>query len=131
MKNFEYNIIDLFCGCGGFGLGAHKAGFNTVLAIDKDNVLSSSYSLNFPNTLVKHYDLSTVSSEQLKIDAGHKKISGIIGGPPCQGFSTMGKRDDTDPRNELIGHFFDHIVNIQPDFFMMENVPGLITYPSL
>jgi len=126
MVSENLNIIDLFCGCGGFGLGAHRAGFNSILAVDKDETLSSAYALNFPNTKLKHYDLSTVTSEQLKSDCEGKSVFGIIGGPPCQGFSSIGKRFDDDPRNELLDHYFRHIKNIKPSFFVMENVPGLI-----
>lgn len=102
------------------------AGFNNVLAVDIDDTLSSSYPLNFPYSNIKHYDLSKVKSKTLLADSGTEKISGIIGGPPCQGFSMMGRREENDPRNELIRHYFQHIKNIRPDFFVMENVPGLL-----
>ena len=129
MEQGQKNIIDLFCGCGGFGLGAHMAGFNTVLAVDIDETLSSSYPLNFPNAKLRNYDLAEVDSKKLLKDSGTNNITGIIGGPPCQGFSMMGRREENDPRNELIGHFFRHVKNIKPDFFIMENVPGLLSGP--
>ncbi|NCC61642.1 MAG: DNA cytosine methyltransferase [Verrucomicrobiae bacterium] len=129
MNHKIHNVIDLFCGCGGFGLGAHMAGFNPLLAVDIDKTLSSSYILNFPNTALKHYDLAAIESSVLLNDIGTSDITGIIGGPPCQGFSMMGKREENDPRNELIGHFFRHVKNIKPDFFIMENVPGLLSGP--
>lgn len=105
------------------------AGFNTVLAVDIDETLSSSYPLNFPNANLRNYDLAQIDSKTLLADSGTDKISGIIGGPPCQGFSMMGRREENDPRNELIGHFFRHVKNIKPDFFIMENVPGLLSGP--
>lgn len=126
MHNSQFNILDLFCGCGGFGLGAHLAGFKSVLAVDIDETLSSSYSLNFPNANLKNYDLAKVKSEQLLKDSTSENVTGIIGGPPCQGFSMMGRREESDPRNELIGHFFRHVMAIKPKFFIMENVPGLL-----
>lgn len=129
MNYDKHKIMDLFCGCGGFGLGAHLAGFESVLAVDIDKTLSSSYTLNFPNSNLVHYDLAKVKSSKLLEVSGATDISGIIGGPPCQGFSTIGRRKKNDPRNELIGHYFRHIKNIQPDFFIMENVPGLLTGP--
>jgi DNA (cytosine-5)-methyltransferase 1 len=123
----DKSIIDLFCGCGGFSLGAHLAGFHTVLAVDIDPILSSAYALNFPNSKLAHLDLAKTSGKELLEVSGQKKVFGIIGGPPCQGFSMMGKRDEDDPRNELIGHFFNQIKYIKPSFFVMENVPGLLS----
>lgn len=129
MAERNNNIIDLFSGCGGFGLGAHLAGYKSVLSVDVDTILSSSYMLNFPNANLKNLDLSKTSGKQLLQACDNQKIQGIIGGPPCQGFSMMGKRDENDPRNELIGHFFEQIKFIQPSFFIMENVPGLLAGP--
>ncbi len=123
----DFNLIDLYCGCGGFGLGAHLAGFNVKLAVDLDATLSSAYKKNFPNTDVKNYDLASTSTTQLLNDIDNTHISGVIGGPPCQGFSHIGKKDSSDPRNELLHHYFIHVQNIQPDFFIMENVPGLLS----
>lgn len=129
MNGGYQNIIDLFSGCGGFSLGAHLAGFNSVLSVDMDETLSSSYLLNFPHANLRHLDLSKTTGKQLLQNCDNQKIHGIIGGPPCQGFSMMGKRDKNDPRNELIGHFFNQIKFIQPSFFVMENVPGLLSGP--
>ncbi len=128
--NLEQNhIIDLFCGCGGFSLGAYLAGYKSVLSVDMDKTLSSAHALNFPNANLKHLDLSKTTGQQLLDACDNQKVHGIIGGPPCQGFSMMGKRDENDPRNELIGHYFKQIKFIQPSFFVMENVPGLLAGP--
>ncbi|TAL28384.1 MAG: DNA cytosine methyltransferase [Alphaproteobacteria bacterium] len=123
----DIKIIDLFSGCGGFSLGAHLAGFKSILAVDIDKTLSSSYSLNFPNSKLFHANLASVRTETLLKQIDNQKVFGLIGGPPCQGFSMMGKRDANDPRNELIRHYFRHVMNIQPAFFVMENVPGLLS----
>ncbi len=122
-------IMDLFCGCGGFSLGARYAGFKSVLSVDIDPILSSAYRLNFPKANVQNLDLSTTSGKELLEIAGVEKVVGVIGGPPCQGFSSMGRRDENDPRNELIGHYFKQIMDIRPKFFIMENVPGLLSGP--
>jgi DNA (cytosine-5)-methyltransferase 1 len=121
-------VIDLFCGAGGLSLGAHFAGFKTAVAVDIDANLTSSYGENFPGATLLLKDLSLLSGRSLLEEAGFKanEISGIIGGPPCQGFSLMGRRDMTDPRNALIGHFFRLVREIQPSFFVMENVPGIL-----
>lgn len=122
-------IIDLFCGCGGFSLGARYAGFNSVLSVDIDPILSSAYRLNFPTTNVQNLDLSKTTGTELLEAAGVKEVFGMIGGPPCQGFSSMGRRDENDPRNELIGHYFKQVMEVRPKFFVMENVPGLLSGP--
>lgn len=121
-------VIDLFCGAGGLSLGAHFVGFKTAVAVDIDANLTSSYSDNFPGAKLLLKDLSQLSGQSLLTEAGFKarEIAGIIGGPPCQGFSLMGKRDKTDPRNALIGHFFRLVHEIEPSFFVMENVPGIL-----
>ena len=122
----KHNIIDLFSGCGGFGLGAELAGFQTYAAIDIDSDLQSAYKRNFPMAHVINGDLSSFSKDAWKFILGDKEIDGIIGGPPCQGFSRMGKKDKDDPRNSLIFHFYRHIKNIRPKFFVMENVEGIL-----
>jgi DNA (cytosine-5)-methyltransferase 1 len=124
----QKTIVDLFCGAGGFSLGAHKAGFKTIAAIDIDAELTSKFANNFPQSRLFLKDLSRCRLgtllEGMNIEPG--EITGVIGGPPCQGFSAIGKRQSDDPRNQLIGHFFRHVIAIEPQFFLMENVPGLL-----
>lgn len=119
-------IADLFCGCGGFGLGAKQAGFEVAIAVDIDKTLQSAYKKNFPNTRVLTGDLSLMDNNSWKIAISKEKIDGVIGGPPCQGYSRMGKGDIDDPRRSLIYHFFRAVNIIQPKFFVMENVEGLL-----
>ncbi len=119
-------IVDLFCGCGGFGLGAELSGFHTVAAIDIDETLQSAYKKNFPNTKVIQADLSTMGKEDWIKILGATEIDGVIGGPPCQGYSRMGAGDLNDPRRLLLMDFFRHINLISPRFFIMENVEGLM-----
>lgn len=119
-------IIDLYCGCGGFGLGAELAGCRTVLAVDVDETLQSAYKLNFPQTKVLKADLSTTDASFWDEHTKNVSIDGVIGGPPCQGYSRMGLSDFSDPRRTLVGHFFRNINLIQPKFFIMENVEGLL-----
>ena len=119
-------IVDLFCGCGGFGLGAKLAGFDVTVAVDIDKTLQSAYSRNFPRTKVVTGDLSTMGSKEWAALLGDQKIEGVIGGPPCQGYSRMGKGDLNDPRRSLLGHFFRTVNIISPKFFLMENVEGLL-----
>jgi DNA (cytosine-5)-methyltransferase 1 len=121
-------VIDLFCGAGGFSLGAHQAGFDVIASVDIDEKLTSSYKSNFPNAKLLLADISALQIDSLlkAADVTAIQVDGIIGGPPCQGFSTIGKRDSGDPRNALLRHFFRIVTEMRPKFFLMENVPGLI-----
>lgn len=121
-------LVELFCGCGGFSRGAHDAGFEVVAAYDIDPILTSSYQINFPNTVLHHRDVAELTGAQIRQDIGGE-VFGIFGGPPCQGFSEIGKRDPNDPRRALLSHFFRIVAEVRPVFFVMENVRGL-AYPS-
>jgi DNA (cytosine-5)-methyltransferase 1 len=117
-------LVELFCGCGGFSLGAHAAGFDVAAAYDIDETLTSSYPRNFPRTKLFHRDIGNLTGVEIQ-GAVDGKIGGIFGGPPCQGFSDIGRHQSDDPRRELLGHFFRIVVEIRPTFFVMENVRGL------
>lgn len=119
-------LVDLFCGCGGFGLGAELAGFHSVAAIDIDKTLQSAYKNNFPKTNVITADLSKLEKNDWNKITDNIEIDGVIGGPPCQGYSRMGTGDISDPRRKLIEEFFRHVNIIKPKFFIMENVEGLL-----
>lgn len=118
-------IIDLFCGCGGLSLGFEMAGFETILAIDMWEDAIITYNTNRKNKVGKCIDISNLSDDELKFYRG--KCKGVIGGPPCQGFSTVGKRDKTDPRNQLYKQYCRVVELVNPDFFLLENVKGLLT----
>lgn len=117
-------VVDLFCGCGGLGLGARRAGFEVALSVDIDPVLTSSHSRNFPEGSLYLRDIASLSSTELLLRSGGQ-IDGLIGGPPCQGFSEVGLADVQDPRRALLNHFFRLVNEVQPAFFLMENVRGL------
>lgn len=117
-------LVDLFCGCGGFSLGAHNAGFEVAAAFDIDETLTSSYPINFPETKLYHSDVSILTGAEIAAAVGDE-IVGIFGGPPCQGFSDIGRRSIEDPRRQLLGHFFRIVSEVEPSFFVMENVRGL------
>ncbi|RZK44500.1 MAG: DNA cytosine methyltransferase [Hymenobacter sp.] len=119
---------DLFSGAGGFSLGAHLAGFDAAFAVDCDPDLTSSYNANFPNTKLILAKLGEVSAgDIMKLsNIRPRQLDGIIGGPPCQGFSVMGHRDANDPRNSLLGVFFEFVAYAEPAFFVMENVPNIM-----
>ena len=117
-------VVDLFCGTGGFSRGAHLAGLSVVRGYDIDPVLTFSFSHNFPQTPLTLADISKLSGADILRDSGNR-IDGLIGGPPCQGFSAMGRRHAQDPRRDLLSHFFRLVAEVRPTFFAMENVVGL------
>ena len=122
------SLVELFCGTGGFSRGAHAAGFHVAAAYDLDPILTSSYPLNFPDTKLFHRDIATLTGAEIRADIGGEAF-GVFGGPPCQGFSEMGRRDTQDPRRQLLSHFFRIVAELDPVFFVMENVRGL-AYPG-
>ena len=120
--------VDLFSGCGGMSLGAARAGFCVAGAVDADARALRSHKLNFPNSVHFLGDLAGMPGsevlEKLKIRAG--EVAVLVGGPPCQGFSTIGKRNPLDERNLLIADFLRIVREIRPSAFVLENVPALL-----
>lgn len=125
----ELKIINLFSGAGGFSLGAKRAGFDIAGSVEIDSQAISVYKRNFPNTPLWPKDISTVSATEIlqNFDLKVGEIDGIIGGPPCQGFSHMGSNNSNDPRNQLFIHFFQIVNDAAPKFFLAENVPGILS----
>lgn len=121
------HIIDLFAGCGGLSLGFEMAGFNIPVAIEKDEWASETYKNNHPKTKVVTSDIVQVLDLSSILPQGITKIDGIIGGPPCQGFSLSGNRDKNDPRNSLFMEFVRFVKYFKPKFFVMENVTGILS----
>ena len=124
----QYTVISTFAGCGGSSLGYHWAGFKELLAIDFDKNAVETFTLNFPDVPIWQRDLTTVTGKEIldfcKIKKGELDI--FDGSPPCQGFSTAGKRDLNDTRNDLFLHFARLINDLKPKVFVMENVSGMI-----
>ena len=119
-------FVDLFSGCGGFGLGAELSGFRNIASVDIDADLQYSYKLNFPDSKVYLADISTLDSKFWLSTIGNVRPDLVIGGPPCQGFSRIGLRKPEDPRNSLITHFFRQVLILKPKLFVMENVEGIL-----
>ena len=120
-------IIDLFCGAGGLSLGFEEAGFESILAIDKWDDAIKTYNHNRKEKVGTTVDIHDFSNEELKKISKENKVTGIIGGPPCQGFSLVGTRKSNDPRNSLYMEYVRFVSVIKPDFFVLENVPGLLS----
>ena len=125
----KLKIINLFSGAGGFSLGARRAGFDIAGSVEIDPQAISVYERNFPDTSLWPQDLSIVSAidilQTFNLKVG--EIDGIIGGPPCQGFSHQGNNNLEDPRNQLFIRFFEIVKETVPKFFLAENVPGILS----
>ena len=121
-------LIDLFSGAGGLTLGAARAGFNVAIAVDTDAKANDTHRRNFPCALHLNDDVTQLPAVTLKdsLPIGCTRPAGIVGGPPCQGFSIMGKRDTKDLRNGAFGAFFRIVSELEPAFFLAENVPGIL-----
>ncbi len=121
-------VLDLFAGCGGMSLGLEAAGFDIACSVEFDPVHSLIHHYNFPYSVTICRDISTVSSEEVltKIEEkGFREIDVIVGGPPCQGFSHIGKRQLDDERNKLVYEYVRLIREFIPKYFIFENVPGI------
>lgn len=127
MSEQQLNIIDLFCGCGGFSLGFERAGFNVLLGIDVWPDALKTFELNHKGSKGLHADLSTIHPEEVLPLLDGKAIDVIIGGPPCQGFSVAGKRIVDDIRNTLYKNFVHFVEYFKPNAFVMENVPNILS----
>ena len=121
-------MISLFCGAGGLSLGFKKAGYNIILANDHSAHAGNTYEFNNPDT---DFVLGDISLDETKMKlfakTKHKRIDIICGGPPCQGFSTAGKRLSDDPRNFLFKEFVGIVKELKPKIFIIENVLGILS----
>lgn len=127
MTTSKPNVIDLFCGCGGFSLGFEKAGFNVILGIDVWKDALCTFQHNHSNSQTINADLSVLSPDDTLPLLNGKPIDVIIGGPPCQGFSVAGKRIVDDIRNKLYKNFVHFVDYFKPKAFVMENVPNILS----
>lgn len=127
--------IDLFSGAGGLHLGFSNQGFDILLSSDVDESCEATHLRNFPEVPFLRKDISKITKEDIVKYTKSKKIDIVIGGPPCQGFSTIGKRASSDPkkrkqkdpRNYLFEEYIRLIKIIKPKYVLMENVKGLVT----
>lgn len=121
-------VIDLFSGAGGLSLGASRAGFTVSTAIEIDKHAMNSHISNFPQTVHIQKDITTLSGKDILSLSGlsKKDVVGVIGGPLCQGFSSIGHGNVNDIRNQLFVKFFEIVSEIKPTFFVAENVPGIM-----
>ncbi|WP_238447087.1 DNA cytosine methyltransferase [Micromonospora sp. 4G55] len=114
----KLRVVDLFAGCGGLTSGFHSTGrYRSVGAVEFDLAAAATYAANFGEENVYWGDIA----EWVKGDLPSADV--VIGGPPCQGFSSLGKRDIGDPRNSMWRQYVQALVKIKPAAFLLENVP--------
>jgi len=129
----KYNVIDLFCGAGGFARGFVEVGFNVVLAIDNMEPVARTFKINFPETIVLCEDIKNINDRILKRLLLGKQVDVVIGSPPCEPFTAANPRRKpnpldrlyVDPIGQLVLHFIRIVDYVRPKIFIMENVPHI------
>lgn len=135
MTQEKYTVIDLFAGCGGLSLGLYQAGWHGVFAIEKSPLAFETLKYNLivkkqhfswpkwlPKTPLDIIDVNKKYKHELMSLRG--TIDLVAGGPPCQGFSMAGKREENDIRNQLVFSYIDFIDMVRPKLILFENVKG-------
>lgn len=122
----ELTAVDVFAGAGGLSLGFEQAGFTPALGVDGDERAVAAYAANFPAAGTLAGDIAGLSGGELLDAAGLRSCAVVIGGPPCQAFSVGGLRRRDDGRRGLVREFGRVVREIGPDYFVMENVPGIL-----
>lgn len=119
--------VDLFAGAGGLSLGFEQAGYDIAAAVEYDPIHAAVHEYNYPYATTFCRDVSTITGHEIRANSsiGDQEIHVVAGGPPCQGISMIGKRAIDDPRNVLMREFARLVTELQPRYFVMENVAGL------
>ena len=135
IMDIQYNILDLFCGCGGLSKGFKDKGFTILGGIDNDEQALKSFLFNFPESRVYNCDISKTSPQKAlyNLDIIPEQIDVLIGGPPCQGFSKINNTNsgsEKDERNELVYSFLNYVEFIHPAIVLIENVPELFYHKN-
>lgn len=120
-------VVDLFAGAGGLSLGFEQAGYDIAAAVELDPVHAAVHEFNFPYSTTMCRSVVGLTGDEIRRIAGigTKSIHAVVGGAPCQGFSMIGKRALDDPRNLLVREFSRIVMELQPRYFVLENVAGL------
>jgi DNA (cytosine-5)-methyltransferase 1 len=120
-------FIDLFSGAGGMSCGLEMAGFECLLGIDHEETAIETFKCNHKYAQAIVGDIRNISIEQIQESIKYQKVDLICGGPPCQGFSTIGQNNHQDERNFLFFEFLRIVTALKPDYIIMENVTGLLS----
>ena len=124
-KRGKLRVIELFCGAGGTSFGFSNAGFDVRLGLDIDPRAVATFKKNHPTAVAICDSVENVSGRQLLDAAGIGDVEVLIGGPSCQGYSTIGPRIEDDPRNFLFTHYLRLVSQLRPRWILFENVKGM------
>lgn len=130
MKEKKLRCLDLFCGCGGLSKGFSLAGYDVIGGIDFNQPAVNTFALNFPNAKAICCDLMEMSEDAIKETFRDETVDILIGGPPCQGFSSANRYasdEIKDPRNKLFFQFVKFVDLFSPAAIVIENVRGILT----
>ncbi|MEB3180825.1 MAG: DNA cytosine methyltransferase [Nostocaceae cyanobacterium] len=119
--------VDLFAGAGGMTLGFEQAGFDVLASVEIDPIHCATHKYNFPFWSILCKSVVDITDEEIRNNSsiGNQDIDVVFGGPPCQGFSLIGKRSFDDSRNLLVFHYINLVLELQPKLFVLENVKGM------
>jgi DNA (cytosine-5)-methyltransferase 1 len=119
--------VDLFAGAGGLSLGFEQAGFDVLAAVEYDPIHAATHEYNFPGCATICRSVADIDGDYVRSNSkiGKRDVDVVFGGAPCQGFSMIGKRALDDPRNRLVYHFVRIVSELNPKYFIFENVRGL------
>ncbi|MDC1174418.1 DNA cytosine methyltransferase [Bacteriovoracaceae bacterium] len=122
----KLNFIDVFSGAGGLSCGLEMVGHQCLLGVDIDKYAMETFSLNHKKANTYCGDISKLTKAKLEKLTGNKPIHAVVGGPPCQGFSTVGLGNPKDERNALFMQFVRLVRVTKPYYIILENVTGLV-----
>lgn len=132
----DFKVVDLFAGAGGFSLAAKRCGGEIVFAVENDSHAANTYRQYFESSEEGKtnvlYNKDIISLDAMRLQRNHFQNPGecdlLLGGPPCQGFSSHRINDSgvNDPRNQLVYSYFEFVRALKPKVFLMENVPGML-----
>jgi len=128
-NNGKPTVIDLFAGAGGLSYGFKQAGFDVLAGLDYNQIAKVTYESNFPSTKFYFGKIQDIDPNSIRAELGLKEgeLDCLVGGPPCQGFSTKGNMILDDPRNQLFRYFIKYVNIFKPKIVLIENVPPILT----
>ena len=120
-------VLDLFCGCGGISYGFHLAGFDIIGGVDFNEDATKTFKHNFKSAKMHHGYIERITDEEILQD--YSGVDIIVGGPPCQGFSSANRwqKEEDDPRNKLFFEYIRFVKLLRPKVILIENVRGILT----
>ena len=124
MGNQRPIAVDLFAGVGGMTLGFEQAGFDVLASVEIDPIHCATHAYNFPMWSAICSSVTEISGKEIreKSQIGDREVDVVFGGPPCQGFSMMGKRAFDDPRNQLVSHFLRLVKELNVKYFVLSPI---------